>query len=57
MFRLLSLLIVIAIMGLLWVTMADSMFGGGEDCVPSAGPTTTLPIKVSKGLERLVTDC
>lgn len=56
MFRLLSLLIVIAIMGLLWATMADDLFGGGKEC-DRTGPTTTLPIKVSKGLETLVTGC
>ncbi|MFN8051967.1 MAG: hypothetical protein U0Q22_11045 [Acidimicrobiales bacterium] len=50
MFRLISLLVVVGIMAVLWLTMADGVTG----TCPAGATTTSLPVNVPKGLDRLV---
>lgn len=59
MFRLLAVLLTILIMGILWVTVFDSTFGGddGDACERAGLTTTTSPVKVSKGIEDLLNRC
>ena len=50
MFRLISLLVVVAILAVLWLTVVGSTSGTGARCVERGGTTTTLPPELTKGL-------
>jgi len=58
MFRLISLLVVVAIMAIMWVTMADRvMGGGGDDCGPAASTTTLPPVSLPAGVAKMLDPC
>jgi hypothetical protein len=55
MFRLISVLVVVAIMAVLWLTMADGVTG--RTCGRDGGTTTSLPVALSPGLQHAISGC
>ncbi len=55
MFRLISLLIVVAIMAVMWIALAESTTGG--DCGASDRTTTSFPVSLPPGVEQVLDPC
>lgn len=56
MLRLISVLIVVGIMAVLWLTILDSS-APGIGCHGGDGATTTVPVSVPKGIEKIINRC
>lgn len=55
MFRMLSVLVAVAIMALLWLTVVNGLMGGDEECPPAGGGgTTTTAVSVPEQLKGVV---
>lgn len=57
MLRLISVLVVVGIMAVLWLTIMKSSMPGIDCDGKGSRTTTTLPMAVPKGIEKVINGC